>query len=273
MNAITTPPAPPERLGASDLEHLLLTLEKSLGVRTRTQFYLWAQGALQGFIVHESLWCAHGDVEQLRLQVEPFSRVRSNERIAQQVADPVDGLLTRLVDEWLRRGRRPLLLSSQGGEQMSRRQLITDLGRCGYEHVLAHGVREVPGDGGSFFVFAGIDHLPSARDAWLVELLMPHLHLALQRMRLHEAGSDSVAEVAPATVLTRREIQILYWVRQGKTNPDIGKILGITTPTVKNHLQKLMRKLNVANRAQAVAKSATLRLVARSDGRAATLVQ
>jgi len=267
MNAITTPPPPPERLGASDLEHLLLTLEKSLGVRTRTQFYLWAQGALQGFIVHESLWCAHGDIELLRLQVEPFSRTLPCERIAQQVADPVDGLLTRLVDEWLRHGRRPLLLSCQGGEQMSRRQLIADLARCGYEHVLAHGVREVPGEGGSFFVFAGLDHLPGARDAWLVELLLPHLHLALQRMRLHEAGNGNATEVAPATMLSRREIQVLYWVRQGKTNHDIAQILGISAPTVKNHLQKLMRKLNVANRAQAVAKSATLRLVAHSDGR------
>jgi len=266
MNAITAPP-PFERLDASDLEHLLLTLEKSLAVQTRAQFFLWAQGALQGFVGHESLWCAHGDVERLRLQVEAFSRVVPSERVAQQITDPVDGLLARLVDEWLRHGRRPLLLSCHGGEQMSRRQLIADLARCGYDHVLAHGVREVPGDAGSFFVFAGVDHLPGARDAWLVELLLPHLHLALQRLRLHEEGNGGTAEVAPVTMLTRRELQVLHWVRQGKTNQEIAQILGICSPTVKNHLQKLMRKLNVANRAQAVAKSATLRLVAYSDAR------
>ena len=54
--------------------------------------------------------------------------------------------------------------------------------------------------------------------------------------------------------LSEREIEILEWVRNGKTNIEIGMILHISANTVKNHLQRIFRKINVSNRAQAVGK-------------------
>ena len=40
----------------------------------------------------------------------------------------------------------------------------------------------------------------------------------------------------------------------GKTNDEIGSILDISTFTVKNHLQRIFKKIDVVNRSQAVAK-------------------
>lgn len=252
------------RLNAADLEHLLMTLERALEVQTRAQFFLWAQGALQGFIAHESLWCAHGDIDRMQLQVASFSSSVTSERVEPRVTDRTDGLLPRLVDDWIRGGRIPRLLSTEGGDQLGRRQLISDLKHCGFDHVAAHGVREMQGSYGSFFVLAGMDHMPNERDAYLLELLMPHMHLALHRMRMRETvGNDT--ELPPVALLSKREIQVLHWVKNGKTNLEIGLILGISPPTVKNHLQNVMRKLNVNNRAQAVGKSFTLRLMAQDD--------
>ncbi|MFX6645087.1 LuxR C-terminal-related transcriptional regulator, partial [Acinetobacter baumannii] len=59
--------------------------------------------------------------------------------------------------------------------------------------------------------------------------------------------------------LSARELQVLDWVREGKTNHEIGQILDISPLTVKNHIQKILRKLDVTNRAQAVARLAALR--------------
>ena len=56
-------------------------------------------------------------------------------------------------------------------------------------------------------------------------------------------------------MLSEREAEILRWMRAGKTNQEIGLILNISPFTVKNHVQKILRKLNVTNRTQAVAKS------------------
>lgn len=51
--------------------------------------------------------------------------------------------------------------------------------------------------------------------------------------------------------LSPREQQVAEWVGQGKSNDEIGTILGISAHTVKNHLDKIFRKLGVENRCAA----------------------
>jgi DNA-binding NarL/FixJ family response regulator len=52
--------------------------------------------------------------------------------------------------------------------------------------------------------------------------------------------------------LTKREIEILKLLAKGKTNQEIGAYLNISEETVKSHLQKIYRKLNVSSRTEAV---------------------
>jgi DNA-binding NarL/FixJ family response regulator len=54
--------------------------------------------------------------------------------------------------------------------------------------------------------------------------------------------------------LSPREAEILFWVAQGKSNPEIGTILQISPATAKKHLENIFSKLGTENRA-----SATLR--------------
>ena len=53
--------------------------------------------------------------------------------------------------------------------------------------------------------------------------------------------------------LTRREAQVLAWVAQGKTNGEIGTILGLSHRTVEKHLERLYQKLGVETRTAAAA--------------------
>ena len=53
---------------------------------------------------------------------------------------------------------------------------------------------------------------------------------------------------------SEREREIMDWVRKGKTNQEIGTILDISAFTVKNHLQRIFKKLGVFNRTQAVTR-------------------
>ncbi len=59
--------------------------------------------------------------------------------------------------------------------------------------------------------------------------------------------------------LTLREAEVLYWVAKGKTNRDIGDILGSSPATVKKHLERVYVKLGVETRT-AAASVASLRL-------------
>ena len=53
--------------------------------------------------------------------------------------------------------------------------------------------------------------------------------------------------------LTLRESEVLYWLAKGKTNRDIGDILGSSPATVKKHLERVFDKLGVETRTAAVA--------------------
>jgi DNA-binding CsgD family transcriptional regulator len=72
---------------------------------------------------------------------------------------------------------------------------------------------------------------------------------------------SSVTSGVGNRILTGRELEILHWVYEGKSNMEIGMILGISGLTVKNHVQNILRKLNVQNRTQAVAKGLSLNLL------------
>jgi DNA-binding CsgD family transcriptional regulator len=51
--------------------------------------------------------------------------------------------------------------------------------------------------------------------------------------------------------LTTREHEILHWVRNGKQDPEIAIILGISPRTVNHHVANIRRKLRVETRTAA----------------------
>jgi DNA-binding CsgD family transcriptional regulator len=51
--------------------------------------------------------------------------------------------------------------------------------------------------------------------------------------------------------LTRRESEILYWIREGKRNSEIGLILELSTRTVGKHVEHIFQKLGVETRTAA----------------------
>lgn len=51
--------------------------------------------------------------------------------------------------------------------------------------------------------------------------------------------------------VTQREAEVLLWIARGKSNRDIGEILGLSPRTVNKHLEQIYQKLGVENRASA----------------------
>jgi DNA-binding CsgD family transcriptional regulator len=65
---------------------------------------------------------------------------------------------------------------------------------------------------------------------------------------LEQQGFDITPATLASLGLSRRESEILSWVVQGKTNPEIGTILGISPRTVQKHLERVYSRLGVENR-------------------------
>ena len=64
-----------------------------------------------------------------------------------------------------------------------------------------------------------------------------------------------------AKELTERELEVMQLIAVGATNAEIAQELHITVGTAKNHVKNIYSKLNVHNRAQAIARSRELGLI------------
>src|SRR5207302_6446753 len=60
----------------------------------------------------------------------------------------------------------------------------------------------------------------------------------------------------PNRLLTLREREVLGWLARGKSNAEIGAILGISSATVSKHLEHIYPKLGVENRTAAASFAA-----------------
>jgi DNA-binding CsgD family transcriptional regulator len=61
--------------------------------------------------------------------------------------------------------------------------------------------------------------------------------------------------------LTEQELKVVRFVAEGLTNPEIGARLGLSRHTVKEYLSHAMRKLEAANRVEAVRRAGSLGLL------------
>lgn len=78
--------------------------------------------------------------------------------------------------------------------------------------------------------------------------------LLLEQRAAHQPAPSRLSQAA----LTPRESEVLSWVSKGKTNRDIGDILGMSHRTVNKHLEHIFEKLGIETRAAAAALGAGL---------------
>jgi DNA-binding CsgD family transcriptional regulator len=76
-----------------------------------------------------------------------------------------------------------------------------------------------------------------------------------QTLAIDERRTHCSAEPLQGLGLTARQAEILLWVAQGKTNPDIGKILGLSAGTVHKHTEHIFARLGVETRTAAAARA------------------
>lgn len=98
----------------------------------------------------------------------------------------------------------------------------------------------------TFFSFAGGDASDAVRYKGILEYLVPYLHrvLATGTLLLSSIGAKG---------LSPREMTVLLWIKEGKSNWEIAHIIGISERTVRFHVESIFLKLDTSSRTQAVA--------------------
>lgn len=109
----------------------------------------------------------------------------------------------------------------------------------------------------------------SERDRLVLNLLLPEVAKARRRLVSLPKVSPVIVEYESPLAeesrfhqwlksrtsweLTQREGDVLFWLCQGKTNSEIGRILGIAERTAETHALHLYPKIGVENRYSAIA--------------------
>jgi DNA-binding CsgD family transcriptional regulator len=88
-----------------------------------------------------------------------------------------------------------------------------------------------------------------------LQLLAVHAQDAATRLMLPPNGGPSDVR------LTSREVEILRWTMEGKSAWAVGEILGVSVHTVNFHLRNVFKKLDAANKHQAVLRAIALGLL------------
>lgn len=248
-------------LDAIQRESLLFNMEASLRVHGRHHFFEWTQGLLQNLVRHELLICALRNGEPSSYHVDAFSTAPDEPRVFIEPFRRDTALVPQLIKAWEANHFEPVLIELEEGGALAASPLTRELRRVGAGAVIAHGTYTAMGKLDSLFLFCCSSDSLTPSHARLVELVVPFLHGAWMRTQLNRALDNPGMKPAEGAVLTARQLEILRWIYLGKSNIEIGMILEISPLTVKNHVQKILRKLDVQNRTQAIGKGLALRLL------------
>jgi DNA-binding CsgD family transcriptional regulator len=70
--------------------------------------------------------------------------------------------------------------------------------------------------------------------------------------RYADLAGIGLADTREAIGLTKREIEILQWIKHGKNNSEISEIMTVSIKTVEYHVGNILKKLGASNRTAAV---------------------
>jgi transcriptional regulator EpsA len=231
----------------------------SLSIQSHFQLLQWLEEDFQEAIRHDVLVCFNSVIDG-DASVDDRLSAMFGMRGVQPLPACMRQFCAGAYQHWLAGSGRVMSvnMSSMGknyDELAMRRAELHPL-----KHVLFHAIPAPQFSTDHLYILLRRNGRFTEQEGKLFELLLPHVAAAVRK---HDGllVDAPAAMAAPALFdalsksgLSGREIEILEWVRGGKTNIEIGMILDISSYTVKNHLQRIFRKINVSNRAQAVGK-------------------
>ncbi len=229
-----------------------------MAVHSHSDLLNWLQGEVQHYLPHEIMLAVWGDFGSNFVWYDIVSALPG---IRTAYLDPPSlfPLLRELHKRWVDLGRMPYASGvDKSGILHQNSGLQCSFGRAlqGMRSSLLHGICDKRERHDCLYViFSQKDKLDnSALSA--MEILLPYLDTALRRVAPlpHNPPLLRVVPESKDFGLSKRESEIMNWVRMGKTNAEIGNILCISSFTVKNHLGNIFKKLDVYNRLQAVSK-------------------
>lgn len=127
------------------------------------------------------------------------------------------------------------------------RAFIREAEDFGMAHGLTCGSHDPATFCATLFSLSGRELEREARHRAILAHLVPHLHGAIIRT------SGIPTNPARLDSLSLRELEVLRWMKEGKSNWEVSRILRVSEATVKFHVKNILDKLHASNRSHAIA--------------------
>ena len=252
-------------LNGEDYKRFGELVNEVLEVRDVAGLRRWLENSLKPFIPHDLMVVAWGDFHLSVIHSDVFVGTNGSS-LPEPFKASLTPLLVGLFGRWTANGRKPFALNIGATDPSSAFWGATTLPiveLSDQKSCMVHGVSDQRGKHDYLYVFFS-EHPKRRRDETnAIKVLLPYLDVAFRQVSPPEppkletpSGKVDIpleADILDATQLVRREIEIMQLVAQGNSNEDISNALDISSFTLKNHMQKIFMKLDVFNRAQAIA--------------------
>ncbi len=234
-------------LTTEELRILFGLIEACHDVECRDDFLEWVYPSFRKLISHSHFACGIGSTPEN--YVLCHLNVNFPEAYLRRVISK-DGRLTSPVARWWVQSKVPQYVDLErldGTDDGVPKAWVKAAQEHGFRNLVGHGMADIKSKAASYFALANVDRWGD-REAALLEIMVPHLHLALVNLATELPRTEPIR-------LSPREREVLAWIKEGKSNDEIGIILGISSGTVKVHVKNILQKLEVSTRTQAVAKA------------------
>jgi transcriptional regulator EpsA len=229
-------------------------------IRRHYEIYRWLGGEVQHFLPHEILLSAWGDFDTWDVKLDLTSGL-PGVRTGQLAHCRIDPLLRQAYARWIDAGRQPVLLKAGDLEAAGHGcHCAIHAALRSMRSVLVHGVHDKRSGQESLFIAFTCSSFTRgrslARFVSLLEPLVAQIDAAFRKVPAFPLNDARFALRAGPNVLelSTREMEVLDALCRGRTNLQIAAALDISPFTVKNHVQRIFRKIGVTNRTQAAAR-------------------
>lgn len=251
---------------------ILDVVQQSYTIQSHQDFALWLQHEVNAFIPHHSLIACWGTFnntfKKFNCHYDVASSHGFNTTIMTKAHKLVYPSMKHLHQTWCRNQRRWFMVQHLHllSESHPLKPLLVTTNHES-QSLIVYGVSDVRSESECLYVFLSDENTCEVKDE-VISHLMPHIDFVLRRVQSHaEVGAqanikpdikanrkaNTASKVKSNALVTPREVEIIRWIKIGKTNQEIGNILHISQNTVKTHLKRLFQKLKVSRRAQVAA--------------------
>ena len=129
-------------------------------------------------------------------------------------------------------------------------RIVTELPKL-FNHAI--GVQEISSDNRATCAPLGATLVKNERTYHLFSYFFSCLSKA--QTKIEAARPPRLRFIKSTCHLSPRELTVLLWMKEGKTNWEISRILGLSERTIRFHIGGIFEKLDVTSRTQAVARA------------------